>query len=130
MLRVRSLAWCPVILAACSPDAPSDVEDGAFTPAVVVSSATANGATPMFTVTPDGARVLSWVAEPVEGLEAHATLHVRVDRADGVAPLTSELRDPLGGIEPHGEAPPQVATGPDGSIHALYTVGKDVGARF
>jgi hypothetical protein len=130
MLRLRSPAWWPVVLTACSSAVPPDAEVGAFTPAEVVSSATANGATPMFTVTPAGARVLSWVAEPGEGSEAHATLHVRVDRADGVAPLVSELRDPLGGIEPHGEAPPQVATGPDGSIHALYTVGKDVGARF
>jgi hypothetical protein len=130
MLRLRFLAWGPVVLTACTSAAPTDAEVSVFTPAVVVSSATANGATPMFTVRPDGARVLSWVSEPDEGSEAHATLHVRVDRADGVAPLTSELRDPLGGIEPHGEAPPQVATGPDGSIHALYTVGKDVGARF
>jgi hypothetical protein len=96
----------------------------------VVSTATANGATPMFTVTPAGARVLSWVAEAGGGSAAHGALHLRVDPADGSPPIRSVLQDPLGGIEPHGEAPPQVATGPDGSIHALYTVGKDVGARF
>jgi len=127
MMRIRSLTAPVVLLAACTTGPGSEADNPAFSLPVVVSSATANGATPMFTVTPEGARVLSWVAE---GADAHGALHVRVDPATGGESIRSALHDPLGGIEPHGEAPPQVATGPDGSIHALYTVGKDVGARF
>lgn len=131
MLRYRSLLGALGGLTACLDAPPPPLEEvPGFSAPVVVSSTTANGATPMFTVASDGARVLSWVAESDDGPEARGVLHVRVDPADGAAPVRSVLRDPLGGIEPHGEAPPQVATGPDGSIHVLYTVGKDVGARF
>lgn len=97
-----------------------------FTPAVVVSEATANGATPMFAVTPGGGTVLSWVAPSGDGVEQ---LHVQVRHADGSI-TSSTLTDPIGSIEPHGEAPPQVVVSPTGSIHALYTVGRDVGRRF
>lgn len=98
----------------------------AFSPPAVVSEATANGATPMFAVTPEGGTVLSWVAASGDGVEQ---LHLQVQRADGSV-TTSTLTDPLGSIEPHGEAPPQVVVSPSGSIHALYTVGRDVGKRF
>ncbi len=41
------------------------------------------------------------------------------------------MRDPLGPIEAHGEAPPQLAADPAGGISVLYTVGKEVpGERF
>lgn len=97
-----------------------------FTPPAIVSEATANGATPMFAVTPEGGTVLSWVAASEDGVEQ---LHVQVQR-DDAGTTTSTLTDPLGSIEPHGEAPPQVVVSPSGAIHALYTVGRDVGRRF
>ncbi|MEP6590926.1 MAG: sialidase family protein [Gemmatimonadota bacterium] len=111
--------------AACSkaPAAPTTP----FGAASVVSEATSNGATPMFLVTSNGTQVLSWVAMP--GDTGGGALYVRSTFADG-AVRTSGLRDPLGGIEPHGEAPPQMAAGPDGVLYTLYTVGKDVGGRY
>jgi hypothetical protein len=104
--------------------------DGAadpFTPAQVVSAATGQGATPMFAVGRDGSQVLSWVAP--DGPDGVEQLHVQVTARDGSV-TGSVLSDPLGSIEPHGEAPPQVVVGSDGVIHALYTVGRDVGKRF
>lgn len=129
MIR-RALPPAVLLAAACGGEASPPPTDGPFSPAVVVSEATSHGATPMFTVAAGGARVLSWVAEGPSGSDSGSALHVQVDPADGGPVRRSVLVDPLGGIEPHGEAPPQVATGPDGSIHALYTVGRDVGARF
>lgn len=115
-----------VMLGACSDRTTPDTPD-VFTPAVVASAATANGATPMFAVTPAGAQVLSWVAATDSaGVEQ---LHVEVHQPNGRV-IQSVLGDPLGSIEPHGEAPPQVIAGPDGAIHALYTVGREVGKRF
>lgn len=89
-----------------------------------VSEATTFGATPMFLVTASGERVLSWVAEPVGG--GPSRLYVRLpDGALGV------LADSLGGVEPHGEAPPRLAAGPNSELYALYTVGREVpNARF
>jgi hypothetical protein len=41
------------------------------------------------------------------------------------------VRDPLGAIEAHGEAPPQLAADSQGGISVLYAVGKEVpGERF
>ena len=41
------------------------------------------------------------------------------------------VRDPLGAIEAHGEAPPQLAADAHGGISVLYAVGKEVpGERF
>jgi hypothetical protein len=115
-----------MVLAACG-DAPRRAAPELFTPVEVASAATANGATPMFSVTPEGAQVLSWVAP--SAADALEQLHVEVRHRDGTV-RRAVLRDPLGSIEPHGEAPPQVVAGPDGAIHALYTVGRDVGKRF
>lgn len=117
-----------MLLSGCGTNSSGPGEAIGFTAAAVVSLATANGAAPMFTVTSNGARVLSWVADG--GGEAGGTgaLHFQVGAGSGE--IASVLTDPLGGIEPHGEGPPQIAAGPDGSLHALYVVGKDVGARF
>lgn len=106
-----------------TPDTPSV----AFSDVAVVSSATTNGATPMFLMTPAGAKVLSWVATPDSGSES--VLFVRVESLDGKV-TTSGIHDPLGGVEPHGEAPPQLAAGADGSLYVLYTVGRETGGRF
>jgi hypothetical protein len=88
-----------------------------------VSAATTVGATPMFAVSPGGRRAVAWVSAPDGGTDG------RLYVSTGGAP--SELRDSLGPIEPHGEAPPKIAYGADGTLHALYAVGKIVpGRRF
>ncbi len=101
-----------------------------FTPATVVSRATENGATPMFLSTPGGARVVSWVSAPGGGSDGRLHLSVTPPGAADALP-TAEIVDPLGPIEAHGEAPPQLAADAEGRLFALYTVGKEVpGARF
>lgn len=87
-----------------------------FGPPELASASTGRGAAPMLVVSPAGDRVLSWVAEDSAGVGA---LHVEVTGPTGVAGPVSVIRDPLGGIEPHGEAPPRLAAGPDGSLYAL-----------
>ncbi len=113
------------VLAGCSDNRRADTDP--FTPVAVVSATSGQGATPMFAVANDGSQVLSWVAaDPADSLER---LHVQVTTPTGEV-FGSVLSDPLGSIEPHGEAPPQVVAGSDGSIHALYTVGRDVGKKW
>jgi hypothetical protein len=117
LLSWLAAAACVGSDAARSPDAPAPT---------VVSSATSNGATPMFAVAEDGARLLSWVAAADGGSEG--VLHLRSDGPRGV--ITSSLVDPLGGIEPHGEAPPVITSGGAGVVYALYTVGREGEGRF
>ena len=101
-----------------------------FTPARVVSQDTENGATPMFLATPDGGRVVAWVSAPEGGSDG--SLHVSVTPAGAPAALpTVTVRDPLGPIEAHGEAPPQLAADTASGISVLYAVGKEIpGERF
>ena len=101
-----------------------------FTPARVISQETENGATPMFVAMPGGGRVIAWVSAPGGGSDG--SLHVSVTPAGATAALpTVTVRDPLGAIEAHGEAPPQLAADPQGGISVLYAVGKEVpGERF
>ena len=101
-----------------------------FTPARVVSQETENGATPMFLALPGGGRAVAWVSAPDGGSDG--SLHVSVTPRGAAEPLaTVTVRDPLGPIEAHGEAPPQLAADAEGGISALYTVGKEVpGERF
>lgn len=81
------------------------------------------GTAPMFAVSPAGIEAAAWVSAPNGGTDGR--LYVRV------AGAVSELRDPLGPIEPHGEAPPKLAYSPDGALNALYVVAKLVpGQRF
>lgn len=88
-----------------------------------VSAATTVGAAPMFALSPSGKRAVAWVSAPGGGTDG------RLYVTTGGAP--SELRDSLGPIEPHGEAPPKLSYGPDGALYALYAVGKVVpGRRF
>src|SRR5678815_454980 len=95
----------------------------AFSDPETVSAATTVGAAPMFALSPRGTRAVAWVSAPDAGTDG------RLYVSTGGAP--SELRDSLGPIEPHGEAPPKLAYGPDGGLYALYTVGKVVpGERF
>lgn len=101
-----------------------------FTPARVASQETENGATPMFLDSPDGGRVVAWVSAPEGGSDG--SLHVSVTPARAKAALpTVTVRDPLGAIEAHGEAPPQLAADAAGGISVLYAVGKEIpGERF
>ena len=117
-----------VLVAACGGlDAESPSR---FTPARVVSQETENGATPMFLATPGGGRVVAWVSAPDGG--SHGSLHLSVTPAGAQAALpTVTVRDALGAIEAHGEAPPQLAADAAGGISVLYAVGKEVpGERF
>ena len=77
----------------------------------------------MFALSPSGKRAVAWVSAPGGGTDG------RLYVATGGAP--AELRDSLGPIEPHGEAPPKISYGPNGTLYALYAVGKVVpGRRF
>jgi hypothetical protein len=101
-----------------------------FTPARVISQETENGATPMFLALPAGGRVVAWVSAPDGG--SNGSLNLSVTPAATAEPLpTVTVRDPLGAIEAHGEAPPQLAADAQGGISVLYAVGKEVpGERF
>jgi hypothetical protein len=89
-----------------------------------VSAPTSVGAAPMFAVSDSGQQATAWISAPEGGSDGR--LYVSVD---GAAP--SELRDSLGPIEPHGESPPKIAYSSDGSLAALYVVGKVApGKRF
>ncbi|HEX6047710.1 MAG TPA: sialidase family protein [Gemmatimonadaceae bacterium] len=88
-----------------------------------VSAPTSVGAAPMFALSPAGKRAVAWVSAPGGGTDG------RLYVSTGAGP--TELRDSLGPIEPHGEAPPKIAYGPDGALYALYAVVKAVpGRRF
>lgn len=117
-----------VLLSACEARTAGEALD--FTPARVISHETENGATPMFLSTPGGARVVAWVSAPAGGPDG--SLNLSVTPAGAADPLpTVTVRDPLGGIEAHGEAPPQLAADSAGVISVLYAVGKEVpGKRF
>lgn len=101
------------------------LSDG-FGPATVVTLETSHGAAPMFVVDADGTTTLSWVAAPGGGTVGE--LHVVVADATGDT-SRSVLRDRLGGIEPLGESPPQIARSRAGELYAAYIVGKDIGQR-
>jgi hypothetical protein len=91
---------------------------------VAVSAPTAVGAAPMFVVAPDGRRSAAWISAPGGGTDGR--LYVSTD---GAPP--TELRDPMGAIEAHGESPPKLAYAPDGTLHVLYAVAKALpGRRF
>jgi hypothetical protein len=117
-----------VLAAACAPDARV-----ALSEARPVSAPTTVGAAPMLAVAPSGHRATAWVSAPGGGSDGR--LYVAVDSGIvGAAPAPVapvELRDPLGPVEAHGEAPPKIAYGADGALYALYVVGREVpGRRF
>ena len=100
-----------------------------FDSARVISGATTVGAAPMFAVDGKGQKVVAWISAPNGGQDGR----LYVSRVDGAGALDAptELRDTLGPIEPHGEAPPKIAFSPSGSLYALWVVGKEVpGRRF
>jgi hypothetical protein len=126
--HVRRLGAALALLTGCA-CRPAD-SAGEFTPARVVSHETENGATPMFLSMPSGARIVAWVS--ASGGGSDGKLNVSVTRGGASRPLpTTTVRDPLGAIEAHGEAPPQLAADSAGAISVLYVVGKEVpGRRF
>jgi BNR repeat-like domain len=128
MRTYRLVPFAAALIAACGglgAESPTR-----FTPARVISQDTENGATPMFVALPGGGRVVAWVSAPGGGSDG--SLHVSVTPAGAPAALPSvTVRDPLGPIEAHGEAPPQLAADAEGGISVLYAVGKEVpGERF
>jgi hypothetical protein len=98
--------------------------------AQVLTGATANvGTAPTLAMGPGGRRAAAWVSAP--GGSSDGRLYVAVADAGGALAAPVEVRDPLGGIAPHGEAPPKLAYGADGALYALWVVGKEVpGRRF
>ena len=95
-----------------------------FTPAEELSVAGDVGTAPMFAVSLSGAEAAAWISAPNGGTDG--SLYIRVN---GGSP--TKLRDPLGPIEPHGEAPPKLAYSPDGALNALYVVTRlEPGRRF
>lgn len=117
MRRAGLAALAAVLVAACGEPVPE------FAAADIVSASTGVGAAPMFAVAGDGREAIAWVSAPGGGSDG--MLHVQVGGR------VSNLRDSLGPIEPHGEAPPKLAWAKDGSLHALWVVGKVVpGRRF
>lgn len=107
-------------MTSCSPSNPPAPTLG---PVTSVSSSTGVGAAPMVALSTDGHRAIAWISAADSG--ADGSLYVSVD--DG-AP--ARISDPLASVEVHSEAPPKVAFAPDGSLYAVYLLGKDVGARF
>jgi hypothetical protein len=92
----------------------------------LLNAGTDVGAAPMIALSPGGARTVAWISAPGGGSDGR----LYVSTNDGPV---SELRDSLGGIEPHGEAPPKVGYAPNGdsTLYALYAVGKVIpGRRF
>jgi BNR repeat-like domain len=93
-------------------------------PPETVSRVTSVGTAPMFAVSRDGREAIAWVSAPNGGVDGRVYVSV-----DGKGP--TELRDPLGPIEPHGEAPPKLVFDASGALGALYVVAKEVpGRRF
>jgi len=108
-------------MAACGGSAGSPAT---FSEARTLTGTTSVGTAPMFAVSPAGKQTIAWVSAPQGGTDGR--LYVSVNDA---AP--TEIRDTLGPIEAHGEAPPKIAYAADGSLYAAYTVGRVVpGARF
>jgi hypothetical protein len=85
------------------------------------------GAAPTLAVAPDGRRAAAWVTAPDGGTDGR--LRVAVADSTGRLGAPVELRDPLGPIEPHGEAPPKLAFAEGGALYALWVVGKEVPNR-
>lgn len=128
-----------VAMAACGGDAvPHDTTTVAastiaFDSAHTLSAVTQVGAAPILALAPDGRHATAWVSAPDGGTDGR--LHVLVARDGDTTQVLRELTDPLGPIEPHGEAPPKLAwstrAGGSSTLGALYVVGKLVpGRRF
>jgi hypothetical protein len=128
-----TLAFGTLPLAACAPGVPIDPahSDLRFAgPARPVALGGEPAVAPTVAAAPDGRRAVAWVTAPGGGTDGRLRVAVMAAAGRALAPA-AELRDPLGPIEPHGEAPPKVAFGPGRALYALWVVGKEVpGRRF
>lgn len=121
--RSAAGAGALVLLAACT-GSNTSLDHIEFGAAESLEHHTAVGTAPMFAALPDGRDVIAWVSAADSGINAQLYISV-----DGGAPAV--LRDPLGPVEAHAESPPKIAVGADGSLHAIFVVGKEVpGRRF
>lgn len=98
-----------------------------------LSAVTEVGAAPILALAPTGEQATAWISAPAGGTEGRLYVSVATDAHTFAPPV--EVRDPLGPIEPHGEAPPKLAWGKNDrgelTLGALYVVGKVVpGKRF
>ena len=110
-----------MLLAGCAKGGAPSIQLGE---SAVLSAPTAVGTAPMVAVGPGGAQAVAWVSAPNGGTDGRLYLSV-----NGAPP--AEIRDSLGPVQAHGEAPPKIAFGPSGALYAVYTVGKEVaGERF
>lgn len=118
---MKSLAiWLGTALVACTPNA----REMQFTQATELSAPTDVGAAPMLALGPRGERTVAWVSAPGGGSDGR--LYVSTNGG-----VVHEFRDSVGGIEPHGEAPPKLGYDREGRLYALYAVGKLMeGRRF
>jgi peroxiredoxin len=106
-----------------------------FDSAEVLSAVSGVGAAPILALAPDGRRASAWVSAPDGGTDGRLHVLITADGSTADAVVQHVLTDPLGPIEPHGEAPPKLAwaTRADGTstLGALYVVGRIVpGRRF
>ena len=112
------------LAAGCAAERHEPQQAPAFGPAESLEHFTPVGSAPMFAALPDGREVIAWVSAPDSS--SNGRLYISV----GGAPPT-EITDSLGAIEIHSEAPPKIAVSADGTMHAIYVVGKEVpGRRF
>ncbi len=140
-------AMAVLVITACGAERPSDaapVDQNTmaaltvdFDSARAISAMTVVGAAPILAIAPSGERATAWVSAPDGGTDGrlHVLVTRAIDSATESAGVVRELRDPLGPIEPHGEAPPKLAwvQSPSGqrTLGALYVVGRLVpGKRF
>ncbi len=121
-MRKHAGMWCVLgLLAAIGCRQQERVQLGE---AQAISRSTSVGAAPMFAAGPEGREAVAWVSAPDGGTEG--SVYIALNDAEPV-----ELRDELGPIEAHGEAPPKIVFGADGALNALYVVSKVVpGRRF
>jgi hypothetical protein len=88
------------------------------------SAVTGVGRAPAYAISPDGAEVMAWVSAPDGGTDGR----LQVMRGTRVV----EVKDALGPIEAHDEAPPKIVFGSDSSsLFLLYVVARvEEGKRF
>ena len=121
MRHIRiTAASCVAAITACSTPSGSRPTLG---PVTDVSASTGIGAAPMVALSARGDRAIAWVSAPDSGAAGRLYVSVNGGTAVGVA-------DPLAPVEVHSEAPPKLAFAMDGSLYAVYLLGKDVGKRF
>jgi hypothetical protein len=93
-----------------------------------LTARTSVGTAPMFAVAPNGEHAAAWVSAPGGGTDGRLYV-ATMPRGAATAEAPAEVRDSLGPIEAHGESPPKIAYGADGSLHAIYVVAKEVPNR-